>query len=190
MLGIMIGTPDLLVMCLGFVILIVIGIKVARKNVDSDAFFMAGRKMPGWAVGFSIMAALVSSLTFLAIPAASYAGNWVWLGQCVIYPVCIFMAFIWFLPFFRKGHVRSAYEYMEHRFGLWARLYVAFGFVISQLFRTSIIFYTISIPMRTMFELNPVHVILIFGTGIYAGINCRSCSHKHRHKDKAGNPNR
>ena len=73
------------------------------------------------------------------------------------------MAFIWFLPFFRKGHVRSAYEYMEHRFGLWARLYVGIGFVISQLFRTSIIFFAISVPLQTMFNLNPVYVILVFG---------------------------
>ena len=159
----MIRWPDLLVMCLGFAVLIIIGIRVAKKNVSSDAFFMAGRKMPGWAVGFSIMAALISSLTFLALPAASYGGNWVWIGQCVIYPVAVFMAFIWFLPFFRKGHVRSAYEYMEHRFGLWARLYVGVGFVISQLFRTSIIFFAISVPLQTMFNLNPVYVILVFG---------------------------
>ena len=40
------------------------------------------------------------------------------------------VAYFLFMPYFRRGHVRSAYEYLERRFGTWARLYAAAGFLV------------------------------------------------------------
>jgi hypothetical protein len=36
-----------------------IGAAMVRMNKDTDGFFMAGRKMPGWAVGLAVLANLV-----------------------------------------------------------------------------------------------------------------------------------
>ena len=154
---------DIAVIAVGFLILIVIGFVTARKNTSTDAFFMAGRKMPGWTVGFSLMATMVSCMSFLAIPEFSYKSDWRWIGSCIAYPIAVFFMLVWFMPFFRKGHVNSAYEYLEHRFGLWARLYVAFGFVMNQLFRTAIILYVISLPIQTMSGFSVPCIILVFG---------------------------
>lgn len=154
---------DLVVLGIGFLVFIGIGVVQARKNVSGDAFFMAGRRMPGWAVGFSIMATVISSLTFIGLPAYAYTSDWKWLGQCLAYPVVLIFMLKWFMPFFRKGHVNSAYEYLENRFGICSRFYVASGFIISQLFRTAIILYATSISIGVMLGFSVPSIILVLG---------------------------
>ena len=69
--------PDLVVIGLNFAAMVVIGIYCARKTGSADAYFLANRSMPGWVVAVSMMATIVSSMTFLAIPAFAFGdGNW------------------------------------------------------------------------------------------------------------------
>ena len=67
---------DLLVIAVNLAILVAIGVYCARKTRSADAYFLADRSMPGWVVAFSIMATIVSSMTFLAIPAATFEYDW------------------------------------------------------------------------------------------------------------------
>ncbi len=68
------------------------------------------------------------------------------------------------MPLFRRGHVRSAYEYLELRFGTWARLYAAGVFVLFQMFRLSVILYAVCLPIETMSGISLPWIILFFGT--------------------------
>ena len=48
-----------------------------RKSAKGAAGFVAGGgKVPSWAIGLSIFATLVSSISFLALPAKAFATNW------------------------------------------------------------------------------------------------------------------
>ena len=59
--------PDLIVIGLNFAAMSAIGVHTARKSKSSDAYFLAGRRMPGWVVGFSLMATIVSSMRRLPL---------------------------------------------------------------------------------------------------------------------------
>ena len=48
---------------------------VGRKQT-SDEFFRGGKHLPWWAVGLSIYATMLSSITFMSIPAKAYATDW------------------------------------------------------------------------------------------------------------------
>ena len=77
MFGLGMRLTDLVVVTLGIVVLIVIGIVSARRSHTDEGYFLAGRSMPGWVVGCSLMATIVSSLTFLGVTAFAYGdGNW------------------------------------------------------------------------------------------------------------------
>ena len=49
----------------------------AKKQKSTDEYFAGGRSMPGWAVGMSVMATSISSVTFLAYPGEGFSGNWI-----------------------------------------------------------------------------------------------------------------
>ena len=158
--------PDLVVIGFNFLVLVGIGVYCARKNVSSEAYFLANRSMPGWVVGVSLMATLISSMTTLAIPGFTYKEDWRYMPAQFTYLIAVWLAVLFFMPLFRRGHFRSAYEYLERRFGTWARLYAAAGFVLFQMFRLGVILYTVCLPIETMRGISLPWIILFFGIAV------------------------
>lgn len=155
--------PDLAVIGLNFAVMIAIGISFARRSDSSDAYFLAGRSMSGWVVGMSLMATIVSSMTFLATPGFTYQEDWRYMPAHFTFLISNGLALVLFMPFFRRGHVRSAYEYLERRFGIWARLYAATGFILFQIFRLGVILYAACLAIETMSGFSLPWVIVVFG---------------------------
>ena len=156
---------DQIVICLGFVLLIAIGVLCSRRSQTDEGYFLAGRSMPGWVVGFSLMATIVSSLTFLEIPAFAFGdSNW---RNCLAhftYIPAIVVAVYLFIPFYRSTRVNSAYEYLERRFGLWARMYAAGVFVVFHFFRTGVVLYAVSLAIQSILQTDEATLPLIIIT--------------------------
>jgi solute:Na+ symporter, SSS family len=53
-----------------------IALYFARRNTNTEEYFVGGRSFAGWVIGLSMLGTIVSSSTFLALPAAAYA----WIG--------------------------------------------------------------------------------------------------------------
>ena len=161
--GTMLRWPDLLVLLISFMVMIYIGGYCARKNSSSETYFLAGRSMPGWVVGFSVMATIISSMSFLANPGFAYEENWRHIVPCLGYIIATITAIYLFMPFFRIGHVSSAYEYLEIRFGSWARFYAALAFLLMQILRIGVILYAASLAIQAMTGWPMEVVIIVFG---------------------------
>ena len=155
--------PDLIILAIFLGIVIAIGVYSARKMKSADSYFLAGRSLPGWAVGLSMMATIASSLTFLALPGKTFDGNWEFIPSQVLYFLPVFLAYFIFMPFFRRSAFRSAYEYLEHRFGTWARVYSAFIYVGHNMFRLGLILYITSIPLQQMSGWSMPTIIVVLG---------------------------
>ena len=119
--------PDLLVIVINLGVLVAIGVYCARKTRSADDYFLANRNMPGWVVGFSIMATIISSMTFLAIPGFTFQDDWRFMPAQALYFIPVIFAYWAFMPFFRRGHVRSAYEYLELQYSRATSLDLADG---------------------------------------------------------------
>ena len=151
MTGLNIRLLDQIIIGLGFLLLVVIGIHCSRRSQTDEGYFLAGRSMPGWVVGFSLMATIVSSLTFLGLPAFAFGdANWRNVLSLFTYIPAVLVAVYLFIPFYRATRVRSAYEYLELRFGLWARIYAAAAFVLFHFFRTGLVLYAVSLAIRSI----------------------------------------
>ncbi len=159
----MLRWPDMIGVGLSFGIMIVIGIICARRSKSAEGYFLADRKMPGWVVGISLMATTTSSMTFLATPGYTYEKDWSNLAISATYPLGMMVALFLFMPFFRRIRVNSAYEYLEKRFGLWARLYSAAVFLLFQFFRMGIILYAVSLSVHTMTGFSMTAIMLTLG---------------------------
>ena len=64
---------DLAAIMIYFAAMALMGIYFARKNRSSEDYFLGKRAFPGWAIGLSMLGTSISSVTFLALPAAAYA---------------------------------------------------------------------------------------------------------------------
>lgn len=108
---------------------------------STEAYFRGGQRIPWWVAGLSIFATMLSSLTFMGIPAQAYANDMTWyIGQWTILLVVPIVVFF-YLPFFRNLNITSAYEYLESRFGLGVRLFASISFILYHVGRIAIVLY-------------------------------------------------
>ena len=129
----------------GYLILIVgVGTFFALKKKDSNQFMVAHQTMPGWAVGLSMFGSYISSISFLANPAQTFAGNWMFAAFTLMTPVGLLIGTQVFLKFYRRSHTVSAYSHLETRFGPWARTYAVFAYLLLQMARTGTILFLLS----------------------------------------------
>jgi SSS family solute:Na+ symporter len=113
------------------------GVWIGRRRRTSDAFMAASRRVPGWAVGLSIVGTYVSSISVLALPSKAFAENWNAFVFSLAIPPAVWIAARWFVPFYRALGSVSAYEHLERRFGPWARTYAVACYLLTRFPRSS-----------------------------------------------------
>ena len=153
----------MLVLVIYFVAMAAMGPYFARKNKTTENYFLGGRSFPGWLIGLSMFATSISSITFVAYPADAYKTAYLRFLPCLLLPLGIFLAAKIFLPFYRRAHITSAFEYLEVRFGSGTRAYAATAFVIGQVTRLGMILYLVSMLVQEMTGLNAYYSILLGG---------------------------
>lgn len=143
--------------------LVIVGAYFSRREKDTETFFLGGRKIPWWAVGLSIVGTSLSSITYLTIPAKSYATDWVFfLNQLGIVLIAPLIA-AYYIPAFRATRIDTAYEYLEKRFNLAARMYGSLVFILFQAGRVSIVLYIPAIALSASTGLDKNLCIVLMG---------------------------
>ncbi len=114
---------DQAVLALYLLSMIVLGAWLSGRQKTDEEYFLAGRNMPWFAVGVSIIASLLSSLTYLSEPGEVWrSGMTHMLGKMLAIPFEMFLVFLFCVPFMMRFRYTSAYEYLGDRFGSRARL--------------------------------------------------------------------
>lgn len=130
-----------------------IGWICSKKNQTTNDYFRGGQRIPWWAAGLSIFATMLSSITYMSIPAAGYTDGWgLFLGNTyiIIMPLIVFV----FLPFYRRLDVTSAYEYLEKRFNLTIRMLGSLLFMLFQCGRIAVVLYLPSLALSTVSDID------------------------------------
>lgn len=154
---------DWVVLVVYFLAMAAMGPIFARRGRSTEGYFLGNRSFPGWLIGLSMFATSISSITFVAYPADAYKTAYLRFLICLMLPLGVIIASFVFLPFFRRAHIVSAFEYLEGRFGPVTRVYAACAFIISQVIRLSLILYLVSLLVYEMTHLNPYTCVLIGG---------------------------
>lgn len=157
---------DYLIVFMSVASAIGVGIYFARRQKDTSTYFAAGGKIPAWAVGMSIFATLISSVTFLAYPGAAYADNWILLVQGLMVPLVLLALIGVIVPLFRKVVRLSTYEYFERRFGLFARMYSSFAFTLGHFSKAGTVFFLVSMALSTFLDFNIYAIVIVLGITI------------------------
>ncbi|MHC4799556.1 MAG: sodium:solute symporter family transporter, partial [Planctomycetota bacterium] len=88
--------------------MISVGVFFSFRNKNTDDYFRGGQRVPWLVAGLSIFATMLSSITFVAIPAKAYATNWVYFTVNMMAIAITPLVILLFLPFFRKIDATSA----------------------------------------------------------------------------------
>ena len=155
---------DALVIILYMAAMVLIGLWFARRQTSTESYFVAKRSIPSWAMGISIYAALISSITFIAYPGSAYAGNWNELVPGFMVVGVLLLVGLVIIPFFRHAVGMSAYEYFGKRFGYKVRAYSALAFTMGHFSKMGFVFYTLALTVTAMTGWN-LYLVMV-GTGV------------------------
>jgi len=135
-----------------------------EKKQSNEDFFLGGRRIPWWAAGVSLYATGTSAISFIAIPAKSFATNWLYLAANVIGLVGNVFVAIWIVPLIRRLNLMSVYHYLEMRFHPKIRVIASAIAILIQLGgRMSIVLYLPSLAISAVTGLSVMYSIMIMG---------------------------
>jgi len=140
-----------------------IGVFFSRRNKNTNDFFRGGQRVPAWVAGLSIFATMLSSITFISLPAKSFATDWIFILMNAGIILCAPLIAYYIIPYFRKMNATSAYEYLEQRFNLAIRLFASTSFVLFQIGRMAIVMYLPALALAAITPLPLSVSILIMG---------------------------
>jgi SSS family solute:Na+ symporter len=127
-----------------------VGAYFGRRQTTTENYFVARRSVPPWAMGFSLLATLVSSVAFVAYPGSAYAGNWSLLVPGFMVVIVLLLVGRWIIPFYRRSVGVSAYEYFQRRFGRKVRLYASFAFSMAHFSKMGFVFYLMALTVNSL----------------------------------------
>ena len=108
------------------------GTRRGKDAENIEGFLLAGRSMPWWAAGLSIMATQASAITFIGTTGIAYVEDMRFVQVYLAIPFAMILICIFLVPFFSRMKAFTAYEVLEERFGLKTRLTTSGLFLISR----------------------------------------------------------
>ncbi|MGQ9588660.1 MAG: SLC5 family protein [Planctomycetota bacterium] len=145
------GALDVLVF-VGFVVAVVaVGLAKSAKKKTSEDYFLAGRGLRWWLIGFSLIAANISTEQFVGMSgnAASHVGlaiaSYEWMAAITL----VVVAFA-FLPYFLRAGIYTMPEFLEYRYNTAARTFMAVVTLFIYMLLLGAITYAGALTIRTL----------------------------------------
>ncbi len=133
-------------------IVVAIGAWANRGTRTSESYFVAGRDLKWWAVGASLIATSFSSAALIGGTGQGFSSGLSYLQLQLGDLVAIGIACVVFLPYFARMRTTTAYEYLEHRFGVSARVIGSLLFMGQTLLRAAILVYGPALALATLLD--------------------------------------
>ena len=157
------GWLNMLVLTLYLVGVVLLGLYFMNKNKNTNDFFRGGQSIPWWGAACSIYATMLSSLTYMALPAIVYQTDWVLLIGILtivaVAPIAVYVA----VPFFRQIDATSAYEYLSKRFNMGVRLFASALFTLFHLSRMGVVMALTALAIAAITPFSATESVLLMG---------------------------
>lgn len=139
------------------------GTRRGKDAENIEGFLLAGRSMPWWAAGLSIMATQASAITFIGTTGIAYVEDMRFVQVYLAIPFAMILICLFLVPFFSKMKAFTAYEVLEERFGLKTRLTTSGLFLISRGLALGAVIAAPSYVLALLLNLPLTATILIIG---------------------------
>jgi Na+/proline symporter len=108
------------------------GLYRGRGSNTVDRYLLAGRTLPWYVMGLSIMATQASAITFISTTAQAYVDGMRFVQFYLGLPIAMVILCVTAVPIFHRARVYTAYEYLERRFDTKTRVAVSLIFLIQR----------------------------------------------------------
>jgi Na+/proline symporter len=107
---------DWIVLVTSLVSIVLYGLYRGRGSDTVDRYLLAGKSMPWYAMGLSIMATQASAVTFISTTGQSYVDGMRFVQAYFGLPIAMVVICTTVVPLFHRARIYTAYEYLERRF--------------------------------------------------------------------------
>ena len=125
-------TLDWIVLFGWLAFLVSYGLWRGRGSNSVNQFLLAGKTMPWYAMGLSIMATQASAITFISTTGQAYVDGMRFVQFYFGLPIAMVILSATAVPIFHRAKVYTAYEYLEQRFDAKTRTLVTIIFLIGR----------------------------------------------------------
>src|SRR3954471_6090367 len=125
-------TIDWCVFVAWLVSLVGYGLYRGRGSSTVNTYLVAGKSMPWYAMGLSILATQASAITFISTTGQGFIDGMRFAQFYFGLPIAMVILCATAVPIFHRAKVYTAYEYLEHRFDSKTRALVASIFLVQR----------------------------------------------------------
>ncbi|HEX9887682.1 MAG TPA: solute:sodium symporter family transporter [Longimicrobiales bacterium] len=143
-------------------IALVIGVSLAasRKEASAEDYFLAGRGLPWWLIGFSLIASNISTEHFVGMAGRGYElglaiASYEWMAA-----VTLVIVGLYFLPRFLRSGIYTIPEFLEYRYDTGARTLMAAYVMLAYVF----------VALATVLFAGALALEAVFGIDVVVGI--------------------
>lgn len=161
---------DLVMVGVYTVLIVGLGCYFAWRTKTTDDYFLAGRSLTWWLIGFSLFASNISSSSLIGMAGEGYGTgiavyNYEWMAAVVL---IIFVVF--FLPFYLRARIFTIPEFLERRFDVRSRYYFSGVTIIGNiLIDTAGALYAGALVVQMIYPTFPLWQSIII-LGVVAGL--------------------
>ncbi len=151
---------------LGVVVAYLIGITLFGAHFGKSQrtihdYFLGGRRLPWWAIAFSVVSAETSILTIISTPGIAYISDLGFLQLIMGYIVARVLVSFILIPRYFAGELYTAYQLIEQRFGRGMKIFTAALFLITRALAEGVRVFAISIIIEVIFKTGVFTAVLV-----------------------------
>lgn len=121
-----------LIVAVYLVVVVFDGLRRTRGTKNIEGYFLAGRSLPWWAVGLSVMATQISAITLIGTTGQGATDGMRFVQFYFGLPIAMVLLGVTIVPFLHKAKVYTAYEFLERRFDPKTRSLTSLLFLLSR----------------------------------------------------------
>jgi SSS family solute:Na+ symporter len=150
-------------------LVLAVSLYASRRQQGSQDYFLAGRNLPWWLIGFSLIASNISTEHFVGMAGRGYElglaiASYEWMAAVTLVVVGIF-----FLPKFLRAGIYTIPEFLEYRYSTASRTLMSVYILLAYVFvALATVLYSGALAMEAIFGIDTILGIWLIG--ILAGI--------------------
>ena len=144
------------------IVVIAIGLFASKKNTKSaEGYFLAGKSIPWWAVGASLIAANISAEQFIGMSGSGYAIGFGIAAYEFMAAITLILVGKYFLPIFIEKGIYTIPEFVEKRFNKTLKTILAVFWICLYIFvNLSSVLYLGGLALETILGIPMMYTIL------------------------------
>jgi len=155
---------DWFVLVAAFAFFTLYGLWRGRGSNTVNSYLLAGKTMPWYAMGLSIMATQASAITFISTTGLGYTDGMRFVQFYFGLPFAMVAIAAFAVPAFHRSGVYTAYEFLERRFDSRTRILVSIIFLIQRGLAVGVALYAPAVVLTVIFGWPDRYTTLILGS--------------------------